>query len=112
MATKHVSLRLTPEMHNRLVDMAERKRRSLNGQIEWYLERGLDADGSPAPGKEQSPGFLNGYSDGRYELTHGDKPMTEDQLALCGGDYADGYRKGYAAARDAETTETPQEQKP
>jgi hypothetical protein len=44
MATKHVNLPLDPEMHNKLVDMAERKRRSMNGQVEVYIEEGLARD--------------------------------------------------------------------
>jgi len=44
MATKHVSLRLTPEMHSRLAAAADRNHRSLNGQIEEYCENGLALD--------------------------------------------------------------------
>ena len=49
MGTKHVNLRLSPEMHNRLVDAAERNHRSMNGQIEEYIERGLKADAPITP---------------------------------------------------------------
>lgn len=31
-------------MHSRLVAAADRSHRSLNGQIEWYIERGLAGD--------------------------------------------------------------------
>lgn len=44
MTTKHISLRLTPEMHSRLVAAADRNHRSLNGQIEEYCDRGLALD--------------------------------------------------------------------
>jgi hypothetical protein len=39
--TKHVSLRLTDELHRHLVVAANRAHRSLNGQIEWCIERQL-----------------------------------------------------------------------
>lgn len=42
--TKHVSLRLTDELHNRLVAAANRSHRSLNGQVEWYVEQGVTRD--------------------------------------------------------------------
>ncbi len=42
--TKHVSLRLTDELHRRLVVAANRSHRSLNGQVEWYVEQGVARD--------------------------------------------------------------------
>lgn len=42
--SKHISLRVSKRMHNRLVDAAERDHRSVNGQIEWYIEQGFAAD--------------------------------------------------------------------
>ena len=42
--TKHVSLRLSPEMHSRLVAAAERNHRSLNGEIEEAVDRHLQRE--------------------------------------------------------------------
>jgi len=39
--TKHVSLRLADELHRQAVIAANRAHRSLNGQIEWCIERQL-----------------------------------------------------------------------
>jgi hypothetical protein len=38
MTTKHVNLRLSPELHSWLVDAAAREHRSVNAFIEWRLE--------------------------------------------------------------------------
>lgn len=42
--TKKMNLRIEDETALRLVHQAARSKRSLNGQAEWYIERGLDAD--------------------------------------------------------------------
>jgi hypothetical protein len=42
--TKTLNLRLADETHARLATAADRDHRSVNGQIESYIERGLDAD--------------------------------------------------------------------
>ncbi len=47
--TKNVILRLPPELHSRLVALAKQKRRSLNGQIVYLLERALDQPDSDEP---------------------------------------------------------------
>lgn len=41
---KKMNLRIEDETALRLVHQAARSKRSLNGQAEWYIERGLDAD--------------------------------------------------------------------
>lgn len=38
MATKHVNLRLEPELHSRLLTIAERNRRSANAHLIWMME--------------------------------------------------------------------------
>lgn len=42
--TKKMNLRIEDEVAVRLVHAAARSKRSLNAQVEWYIERGLDAD--------------------------------------------------------------------
>jgi hypothetical protein len=44
MTTKHINLRLSPEMHSLLVAVAERNHRSLNGEIEWAIDRHLQRE--------------------------------------------------------------------
>jgi predicted HicB family RNase H-like nuclease len=44
MAEVKLTVRPSPEMHERLKAAAEREHRSLHGQILAYLERGLAAD--------------------------------------------------------------------
>ncbi|MGI0068295.1 MAG: hypothetical protein ACREB9_07810 [Thermoplasmata archaeon] len=41
----HVSVYLTPETYRRLHVAAERDKRKLTAQAEYYIERGLDGDG-------------------------------------------------------------------
>jgi hypothetical protein len=41
---KHVSLRVPAELLARLQAAAERDRRSLNGEVLWLVEQGLDRD--------------------------------------------------------------------
>jgi len=38
---KHLGLRLPPELHKRLVDRANKERRTLNDQVLWMLEKAL-----------------------------------------------------------------------
>jgi hypothetical protein len=42
--TKHVSLRLENDLHSWLVSVAAREHRSVNGHIEWCLERERERD--------------------------------------------------------------------
>jgi predicted HicB family RNase H-like nuclease len=42
--TKHISLRVPDELLARLQAAAGRDRRSLNSEVLWLLERGLDQD--------------------------------------------------------------------
>ena len=42
--TKKMNLRIEDEAAGRLVHAAARSKRSLNAQVEWYIDRGLDAD--------------------------------------------------------------------
>jgi len=42
--TKKINLRIEDEAAIRLSHAAARSKRSLNAQIEWYIDRGLDAD--------------------------------------------------------------------
>ena len=44
--TKKMNLRIEDEAAIRLIHAAARSKRSLNAQIEWYIDRGLDADES------------------------------------------------------------------
>ncbi len=49
---KTTNVRLPDGVHERLKAIAERNRRSLNAQIVWYLEHGLDDEDqadSPPP---------------------------------------------------------------
>lgn len=39
--TKHINLRLDPETHSRIVAVAERNHRSLNGEIEQAIDEHL-----------------------------------------------------------------------
>jgi hypothetical protein len=57
--TKHVSLRLTPDLHHRLVVAANYAHRSLNGQVEWYIELGVakDEDSRKPPAPSMRPGL-------------------------------------------------------
>ncbi len=45
MTTKHINLRLGPEMHSWLVGRAAREHRSINGHIEYLLEQDRARDG-------------------------------------------------------------------
>lgn len=40
---KHLSLRLGDDLHARVKDTAEADKRTLNAQVEWLLEAGLEA---------------------------------------------------------------------
>lgn len=42
MAIKNVNVRIPEELHQRVKDSADTDRRSLNSQILWLLEAGLD----------------------------------------------------------------------
>jgi predicted DNA-binding protein len=44
---KTTNVRLPDGLHERLKEAAERNRRTLNSQIVWYLEQGLDSDDRP-----------------------------------------------------------------
>ena len=44
--TKKMNLRIEDEAATRLIHAAARSKRSLNAQIEWYIDLGLDADES------------------------------------------------------------------
>jgi predicted HicB family RNase H-like nuclease len=44
MSTKHISLRLPPEVHSRLVAAAEQNHRSLNGEIEHAIDLHLQRE--------------------------------------------------------------------
>jgi len=44
MTTKHINLRLAPDLHSWLVNAAAREKRSVNGYIEWRLEQERDKD--------------------------------------------------------------------
>jgi hypothetical protein len=44
-----VMLRLTPEMHARLVELAKRETRSLHGQILYMVKRQLDESPETPP---------------------------------------------------------------
>jgi len=41
---KNVNVRIPDELHARIQQAAEHDRRSLNAEILWLTERGLDAD--------------------------------------------------------------------
>jgi hypothetical protein len=44
MTTKHINLRLAPDLHSWLVGRATREHRSINGHIEHLLEQDRAAD--------------------------------------------------------------------
>lgn len=51
--TKHVNLRLEPDLHSWLVGRAAREKRSINGHIEYLLEQDRAMDSMT--GKELHP---------------------------------------------------------
>ena len=42
--------------------------------------------------------YRYGHKDGSYEVSHGGRPLTDEQLSQIDPAYADGYRKAYAEA--------------
>jgi hypothetical protein len=68
MTTKHVTLRLAPDLHSWLVNAAAREHRSINGHVEWCLERERDReslrvshrDGDPHNSDPSNPGAREG----------------------------------------------------